>query len=125
MIEISQIRDAAAACVLRDNPHLSGLVTFDASVPSVWPGMAMIELRVYAAMSRSILELARERDPSHTEMCPLAVLLRDYTVTPDGYGVFELDGYRWFIGDGDDSLAVRDIDPRTATLWVRTWWEAA
>lgn len=124
MINLGLIRDAAASCVLRDNPHLSGLVTFEAYSPAVWPGMAFVELRVHAAMHRSIMKLARDKDPDHKEFCPLVALLRDYRTTPDnGYGIFELGGYRWLIGDGDDSLALRDLDATSAILWVRTWWE--
>lgn len=129
MIPLSIVRLNAQARLIEMHPELNGLVTFDASQPAVWPGMALVELRITAVSNEAytkILEISKTvKNPEHwgERRGPLANILDHYCVCEDG--TFELNGYVWHIGDGDDSLALAEIDMSTVTLWVRTWWEKA
>lgn len=121
MAHVTRIRDAAANQVLTEFPGLRGFVTFDASISSVYEAVCLVELRVHAALRRSIAHMARVK-VGYNPANPLAVMLEGYAQTPPGMGLFELEGYVWQIGDGDDSLAVQAHGPDGVTLWVRTWW---
>lgn len=129
MIPLSIVRLNAQARIIEMHPELNGLVTFDALQPSVWPGMALIELRIQPVDHDAylkILEISKTvKNPEHwgKRQGPLANILDHYCVCEDGD--FVLNGYVWTIGDGDDSLALAEIDMMTVSLWVRTWWDQA
>lgn len=126
MTPISQVRDAAAAKVLERHPELKGLVTFDAIPFDLSPMVSGIYLKIQTvnnAAYTKVYELSKSVEhPEHWTKRdgPLAHILDGYCVIDNES--FELDGYFWDLGDGDDSLALAEIDMSTVTLWVRTWW---
>lgn len=125
MTHISQICLYAQAAILERHPELSGLVTFDAHVPTIHRGMHMIELRILALDYERLREIAKSVTPhpfGPEREWPLGKILDHYcTHEPTNGYDFELGGLRWLIGDGDDSLAVTELGPDGITLWVRAW----
>lgn len=127
MISIAQIRDAAAAVILERHPELVGLVSFDAYVPHVHPGMGMIELRIDALDFNALRAIAANVEPHPfgvPRTWPLGKILDHYCTNEPHAGCdFILGGVEWLIGDGDDSLALAEVSSGSVILWVRCWEE--
>jgi hypothetical protein len=47
----------------------------------------------------------------------LAKILDGLGSMPDSDGRFTISGVEWLIGDGDDSLAVKEVDYDTCLVW--------
>lgn len=125
MTHVSQIRDAAGAAILERHPELVGIVSFDAYVPHIHPGMHMIELRIDGLDFTRLREIAADVEP-HPFAPPrhwsLGKILDHYCTNEPANGYdFELNGLRWLIGDGDDTLALSEISSDSVILWVRCW----
>lgn len=129
MIPLSIVRLNAQAKILEQHPELNGLVTFDALPFDLSPMVSGVYLKITTVSHEAytkVLELSKAvNNPPHwgERRGPLAKILDHYCVSEDAD--FVLNGYVWTIGDGDDSLALAEIDMSTVTLWVRTWWEKA
>lgn len=125
MTPVSQIRLYAQAAILERHPELNGLVTFDASVPYVHPGMHIVELRVTSLDNAKLREIAADVKPhpfGPKREWPLGKIFDHYCSHEPASGRdFELGGLHWLIGDGDDSLALSEISSDTVALWVRAW----
>jgi hypothetical protein len=119
---ISQIRDAAAAEILKQHPELEGLVSFDAQAFDPSPMVSGIDLIINLHGSEAWTELQSRtgRDEDFTNLDKLLDHFRFET----GEGQFVIGKHQWLIGDGDDHGALR-IEGHVARLWVRTWWEMA
>lgn len=129
----AEIRDAAAAKVLDHHPFLVGKVVFDYTAFDT--SFQVMGINLIVALTRDgyrwVHENAKdipmiERGGDRGRYGYMARILDHYcTHEPEGTRDFNFGGFSWLIGDGDDSLAVVEIEPGVAQVWVRSWGEKA
>lgn len=129
----AELRDAAAAVILERHPELAGRVVFDYTAFDITPHVMGINLVVALTYEgyRWVHDNANSismigRGGEYGRYGYMARILDHYcTHEPEGQCDFVCGGYKWLIGDGDDSLAVSELEPGVATVWVRSWGDKA
>lgn len=131
-MRLSHIRDAAATAIYKRHPKLIGLVSFDLvfhSVSLMHTGFDLIVRPATPSARDSIRELADSESAAGLRpswyprrKSSLGLILDHYCSNEPELGYdFELERLHWLIGDGDDSLALHEIDNADVALWVRTF----
>lgn len=128
-MNLSHIRDAAVTSIFKRHPKLIGLVSFDLvfnSMSVMHTGFDLIVRPATPSAGNLLRELASTLGPRPSwypvRNSALGLILDHYCSNDPELGYdFELERLHWLIGDGDDSLALREIDNADVALWVRTF----
>lgn len=128
----AELRDAAAAKILEHHPYLAGKVVFDYTAFDVSPMVMGINLVValthegYRWVHDNADSISMTKPGEYGRQGYMGRILDRYcTHEPEGNYDFVCGGMTWLIGDGDDSLAVSELEPGVATVWVRSWGKKA
>ena len=82
----------------------------------------VVDVSKFAVVAEARVERLRQRSAQVKAPGSLAIILDPLrSMRGDGDGEFTIDGVTWLIGDGDDNLAVKEVDYDTCLVWVRTF----
>lgn len=124
----AELRDAAAEKVLEHLPFLRGRVVFDYTAFDL--SNMVMGINLIVALTTEGYSWVNENE---VDMVPFGtygregymgrILDRYCSHEPEDNFDFVCGGLKWVIGDGDDSLAVTELEPGVASVWVRSWGE--
>ena len=81
----------------------------------------VVDVSQYAVVAEARVQRLRQRSAQVKAPGSLVNILDGLRSMPDSDGRFTISGVEWLIGDGDDSLAVKEVDYDTCLVWVRTF----